>query len=105
MLNIEKDIDKLDNKVKRLEQETWATDILHDYKETNKRIYDINKRLIRIIVFLIVCLVASIGYTIYLLNDISDIDSDVIEIQDVETIDNSHIKIGDDIWEKSELQK
>ena len=43
----------------------------------------------------------TIGYLVYLLNDI-ETQIDTIEIQDVEQIDSSHIKIGDDTWEKSE---
>lgn len=41
-----------------------------------------------------------LGYTIWLLNDIGT-TTDTIDIDNVETVDNSHIKIGDDVWEKS----
>ena len=51
---------------------------------------------------LLIISVVYVLYLVYILNDIGIIeDSDSIEIQDVESIDNSHIKIGDDIWEKS----
>ncbi len=40
-------------------------------------------------------------YIIYLHND-TGTTTETIEVQDVETIDNSHIKIGDDEWVKSE---
>ena len=40
-------------------------------------------------------------YLIYIKHDTA-VSEETIEIDDVETIDNSHIKIGDDIWEKSE---
>lgn len=71
-----------------------ATEILNDYKKQNKRLF-----IIWIITFL--ALIGVTGYMIYLLNSIDYVSEDTIEIQDVETIDNSHIKIGDDIWEKS----
>lgn len=40
-------------------------------------------------------------YIIYVNND-TGTTTETIEVQDVETIDNSHIKIGDDEWEKSQ---
>ena len=43
----------------------------------------------------------SIIYIIYLNGDIDTTVTDTIDIQDVQNIDNSHIKIGDDVWEKS----
>ena len=45
---------------------------------------------------------ATIGYLVYVLNDIGTVEESTIDIDGVETIDNSHIKIGDDVWEKSE---
>ena len=71
-----------------------ASEILQDYKKTNKR------QFIIILVILIMWFI-TIGYLVYLLNDIGSYEENSIEIQDVETIDNSHIKIGDDVWEKS----
>lgn len=47
-----------------------------------------------------IALLGAVVYIIYLTNDTGSI-TDEITIQDVQTIDNSHIKIGDDIWEKS----
>ena len=42
---------------------------------------------------------ATIGYLVYVLNDI-EYTEETIDIQEVETIDDSTIKIGDDLWEK-----
>ena len=44
----------------------------------------------------------TVVYLVYVLNDVGNYSEDTIDIQGVETIDNSHIKIGDDIWEKSQ---
>lgn len=71
-----------------------AGEILEDYKKTNKRQFVI------ILVILIMWFI-TIGYLVYILNDITSYEN-TIEIDDVETIDNSHIKIGDDVWEKLE---
>lgn len=70
-----------------------AGEILEDYKKTNKR------QFIIILVILIMWFI-TIGYLVYLLNDIGAYEN-TIEVDDVETIDNTHIKIGDDVWEKS----
>lgn len=80
---------------KKVEQTSFAYELLSDYKKQNKRQFVV-------ILVILGMWFATIGYLVYLLNDIGVIeDSDTIEIQDVETIDNSHIKIGDDVWEKS----
>ena len=39
------------------------------------------------------------SYIVFLLNDIGT-TTDTIDIDNVETVDNSHIKIGDDTWER-----
>lgn len=95
-MSIKEDIEKVENKMKEIENESWAMLVLKDYKKTNKRMF-----IIWIITFL--ALIGLSCYTIYLLNDIGTVeDNDTIDIQDVQSIDNSHIKIGDDIWEKSQ---
>ena len=73
---------------------SFASEILQDYKKANKRMFII-------IIVLLVMWLLTIGYLVYTLNDIGTYDDDIIEIDGVETIDNSHIKIGDDVWEKS----
>lgn len=71
-----------------------ATEMLHILKVQNKRLL-----IIWLVTF--IAFMGLLGYTIWLLNDIEVVENtDTIDIQDVEVIDNSHIKIGDDIWEK-----
>lgn len=77
-----------------MEEQSFALDLLRDYKKQNKR------QFIVILVILTMWFV-TIGYLVYVLNDIGTVDESSIDIEDVENIDNSHIKIGDDIWEKS----
>ena len=97
--DIKKQLDENSKKIidnmNRVHQNSGAIEILKDFKDDNKRIF---------IVLLIVLFMwfFTIGYLVYTLNDIKTISSDTIEIEDVETIDNSHIKIGDDVWEKLE---
>lgn len=92
-MSIREDIEKVQNKVEEIEHKSFAMEILQDYKKANKRLF------VSLIIILSMWF-ATIGYLVYVLNDIGTYDS--IEIEDVENIDNSHIKIGDDIWEKSE---
>ena len=80
-----------------MEDNSFAMDLLKDYKKQNKR------QFIIILVILAMWFV-TIGYLVYVLNDIgvvTETDTDTIDVKDVENIDNSHIKIGDDVWEKS----
>lgn len=93
---IEANLDKIDSNSQKIQETSYALDILKDYKKGFNRWHTIA------IVFLVLWVI-TIVYLVYVLNDIGTIveDNDSIEIQDVQTIDNSHIKIGDDIWEKS----
>lgn len=75
-----------------MENENFALNILSDYKKQNKRLF-----IIWIITFL--ALIGVTCYMIYLLNDIGTVE-ETIDIDEVEQIDNSTIKIGDDLWEK-----
>lgn len=99
-MNIKEELEKVEEKV---EKSSFAMEMLQFSKEQNKVLEKNNKRMFWIWVITFIGLVLSVGYIVYLLNDIGTTqDTDVIDIQDVETIDNSHIKIGDDTWEKSE---
>ena len=77
-----------------MKEKSFALEMLQDYKKANKRQFII-------IIVILAMWFLTIGYLVYLLNDIDYVDENSIDIQDVETIDNSHIKIGDDVWEKS----
>jgi hypothetical protein len=92
-MKIREEMNMAKKELNDLKEQSWAMEILHDYKKANKRLF------ISLIIILSMWF-ATIGYLVYILNDIGTYDS--IEIEDVENIDNSHIKIGDDIWEKSE---
>lgn len=89
-MSLRDDVEELNNKV---EQTSFAYELLSDYKKQNKRQF--------VIILVILGLWFLTGaYLVWTLNDIG-YSEETIEIQDVETIDNSHIKIGDDVWEKS----
>ena len=88
---MEEEINKIENKIekqqKRLEQSSLALELLKDYKKSTKRLF--------IIILVILCMwFITIGYLIYILNDIN---SSTIDIDNVSQIDNSSIKNGDDV--------
>lgn len=84
---------KIIDNMNKVHQNSGAIEILKDFKGDNKRIFTI-------LIIVLFMWFATIVYLVYVLNDIG-VNENTIEVQDVETIDNSHIKIGDDIWEKS----
>ena len=75
------------------EKNSFAMELLRGYKKSNQR---------QFIVILVILGMwfATIGYLVYVLNDTSYIE-ETIDNQEVEEIDSSTIKIGDDLWEKS----
>lgn len=91
---IKKNGTNISNNHKKIQQNSYALDILKDYKAGSKRMF------IALMTVLFMWF-ATIGYLVYVLNDIGTVEESTIDIDGVETIDNSHIKIGDDIWEKS----
>ncbi len=90
-MSIKEDVIEMKKSVEEIKEQSLAMELLNGEKKTNKRMFV----LLLVVLSMWFC---TIGYLVYILNDIG---TETIEIQDVETIDNSHIKIGDDIWEKS----
>lgn len=93
-MTIKEDIEELKTKAEELEKESFAMELLKDSKKQNLRLF-----WIWIITF--IALIGVSCYLIYIMNDIG-VSNETIDIEDIDNIDNSHIKIGDDIWEKSE---
>lgn len=97
-MSLKSDKEELDNikqEVHELQEHSFAMELLKDQKKQNKRQFII-------ILVILSMFTALLGYTIWLLNDIGvSTETDTIDIDNVETIDNSHIKIGNDVWEKS----
>jgi cell division septal protein FtsQ len=93
---VREEVEELKKELNEVKEQSLAMEILKEQKKNNKRLF--------IALIVVLCMwFATIGYLVYVLNSIEVVDDiDTIEIEDVETIDNSHIKIGDDIWEKSE---
>lgn len=91
-MGLKEEVIELEKEVEEMQEHSFAMELLKDQKKQNKRQFII----ILVILGMFTCL---LGYTIWLLNDIGT-TTQSIDIEDVENIDNSHIKIGDDVWEK-----
>lgn len=73
--------------VNELREKGFALELLSDFKRQNKRQF--------IIILVILGLwFLTIGYLVYVLNDIGTIETSTQEIEDVETINNSSIHNG-----------
>lgn len=78
------DIMAVQKEIEKLKEESVAMELLKDVRKTNKRLF-----VIWIVTFL--TLVGVACYVFYLKND-SETVTDTIKINDVDKIDNSHIK-------------
>ena len=93
-MGVRDDIKEVKEQIDEVRHQSLASEILSDYKKTNKRMF-------WIIIVILIMWFATIGYLVYILNDVGTTSKE-IEIEDVEVIDNSHIRIGDDIYEVGE---
>ena len=81
-MNLKEEVMELEKEVKEIQEESFATQILKDYKKQNKRQFII----ILVILGMFTCL---LGYTIYLLNNFGvSTETETIDIDNVETINN-----------------
>ena len=94
MCRMREEIMSLQDRIEEIEKtRTFKNEMFSDLKRSKRYLF-----ILCIIIF--VAFIALLTYTIYLLND-TGTTTQTIDIDDVENIDSSHIKIGDDIWEKS----
>ena len=85
-MSLREDIEKVQKKV---EETSFAMDLLKDYKKQNKR------QFIIILVILGMWFV-TIGYLVYVLNDIGTIEETTTqEVTDIDTINGSVVNKGD----------
>ena len=90
-MNLKEEVLEMKKEVKEIQEESFATQILKDYKKQNKRQF--------IIILVILGMwFATIGYLIYILYDIgvettttTTSTTETIDIDDVDNIENSHI--------------
>lgn len=95
-MGLKEEVLEMKKEVQEIQEQSLAMELYQDSAKDKRKFFYM--WLITFIAF-----IGLLGYTIWLLNDIGTIesDTDTLDIQDVENIDNSHIKIGNDVWEKS----
>ena len=86
-MGLKEEVIEMKKEVKTIKDQSLAMEILSDYKKANRR------QFIIILVILTLWFI-TIGYLVYILNDIG-VEETTQEIQDVETIKNSNITNGD----------
>lgn len=92
-MGLKEEIEDMKNEVRAVKEQSFAMDLLKDYKKQNKRLFAI------ILVILSMWFI-TIGYLVYILNDIeteeiTTTETTTQEIEDVDSIDNSYIINGD----------
>lgn len=95
-MNLVEDVEEMKKEIHEVQQHSFAFELLKDQKAIYLRT---NRRMFIIILVILGMWFATIGYLIFVLNDVGT-TTESIDIDNVETIDNSHIKNGEDTWEK-----
>ena len=86
-MGLKEEMLEMKKEVEEIQEESFAMELLKDARKTNKRQFII----ILVILAMFTCL---LGYTIYLLNDFGvSTETDTIDIDNVEAIDNSNYLI------------
>lgn len=87
-MSIKEDVEKVQSKIEHIEAQNFASELLHDSKIANKRIF------LALIIILFMWF-TTIGYLIYVLNDMGTTETtNTQEITDIDTIENSSIING-----------
>lgn len=87
-MSMKDEVLELKKELEKVKQESFAFELLGDLKKSNKRMFSA--------LIVVLCMwFLTIGYLVYVMNDIGVIEEEIIDIEDVENIDNSNIQIGD----------
>lgn len=83
-MSIKEDIEKVQKKVNVVEEQSFAMEVLQYSKQ--QQLQDANKRMFWIIIIILVMWFVTIGYLVYVLNDISNVETTTQEVSDINTI-------------------
>ena len=86
-MSMKDEVLELKKELEEVREESFAFELLKDQRKQNKRQFVV-------ILVILAMWFATIGYLVYILNDI-EYTEETIDIQEVETIDDSNIQIGD----------
>lgn len=89
-MGLREEIEDMKKEVKEIEEESLAMSLLKDYKKVNERQFII-------ILVILVMWFATIGYLVYVLNDIGTITEETTtqEVTDFDTINGNIVNKGD----------
>ena len=73
-MGIKEDIEQIEKRVENVEMQSFAMMLLKDYKKQNKRLFII-------IITILIMWFLTIGYLVYILNDIGTIETSTQEVQ------------------------
>lgn len=88
-MSIKDDLKEAKEEIQELKEQSLAMELIKDYKKQNKR------QFIVILVILSMWFI-TIGYLVYILNNISSVETTTQEVSDIETIGGSVVNNGDD---------
>ena len=88
-MSMKEEVLELKKELEEVKEQSFASEILSDYKKANKRQFAT--------IIIILCMwFATIGYLIYILNDIGVIEETTNqEVTDIETVNGSIVNKGD----------
>ena len=92
-MSIKEDIEKVQKKVNVVEEKSFAMEVLQYSKQ--QQLQDANKRMFIIIIIILVMWFATIGYLVYILNDISNVETTTQEVSQ-ENSDGTNNFVGND---------
>ena len=87
-MSIRDDLKETKEEIQELKEQSLAMELLHQSKKTNQR------QFIVILVILSMWFI-TIGYLVYILNNISSVETTTQEVSDIETIGGSVVNNGD----------
>lgn len=92
-MGVREDLNEVKDTIKEIrkenEENSFAMELLKGYKTANRRLFTI-------ILVILAMWFMTIGYLVYILNDYEYSEtSEIIDIDEVDTIDDSTIKIGE----------
>lgn len=87
-MSMRDDVMEIKKELEEVREESFAMELLKDYKKANKRQFII-------ILVILTMWFATIGYLVYVLNDIGVIEETTQEITDFDTINGNVVNNGD----------
>lgn len=87
-MSMRDDVMEIKKELEEVREESFAMELLRDYKKANKRQFII-------ILVILTMWFATIGYLVYILNDIGVIEETTQEITDFDTINGNVVNNGD----------